>query len=329
MGEGEGVAAINDLLTGDFIDGATVQIQERVANLALALSIPFFAIGLGWNYITRLYEKMQGGTSDFSFVDIGLIARNAVLIGMIGLYVQLTNPVVWLIDYVNNYTAASADQKNRLDAIVTNNLQKAIRYEAYIQKQALEMKMNDPEASPEAIQLAQQELVKLEAEEQVAIEAAEDISAWAKIAYFFSNPMAMLTGVFFSITQIITTIIRFVIQFFTVTAFKVLYCLGPLAFVFSMLPFAKNSIDTWFGSWVVLGLLFTVLNVLDHLTYEAFYTRLEGVGPSVPGEMNNSGGGVVAEIAFYCGIILLYLTPFWLTTKFIATGKADAGRVVS
>ena len=125
-----------------------------------------------------------------------------------------------------------------------------------------------------------------------------------------------------TVVGMICQLIRVIISCITYNVLKVLFCVGPLAFAFSILPPFKNNVTAWFATVLNTGFVFTTMNILDAVFYETLYFSDNVIKNSDPGLQ-----GITVNLAMNITMIVLYLMSFWLTSKYI--GKGDAGRVLS
>ncbi len=121
--------------------------------------------------------------------------------------------------------------------------------------------------------------------------------------------MIILNSLAFAIAQIVSV----VIQAFAVMLGKVLYVLGPLTIMFSMLPFFKDRLAAWFTLWVNTQFVFVPLMILDSI-----FLGMNQVIAEQP-----ILGAPAPILLFNITLILLYMMAFWATAKIAGNDAAS------
>jgi len=307
------------LMTASFMSNAVEVVIDRVVIIALVMGGAFYFINLGWNYITHSINSLSGKKSE-GFFSIGELIRTIVLLLCIFFYPTIAQVISGGVDFLNSFTAPASKQSEWLDEQTVKYKQQADFNLEKIKKEALKDVLTDPNKTSEEKAFAQKQLDEMEAE--LDSQSEDDggggfFDNWfEKIEIYLSNlPVLLLHG----ITAVILAIVRIIVIFMAAVVFKLMLILGPLAFAFSILPPFKDKIDEWFGTLLGVGLVFTTINLFDHLVYEIFYQM--SVFPGI------GGNYAFSMLGFDIVIIVCYLLCFWFTSKWV--GKGDAGRVLS
>jgi len=122
---------------------------------------------------------------------------------------------------------------------------------------------------------------------------------------------------FMMVTFAMGAIIKFVMYMLIAAMDGILYVIGPLACMFSMIPMWKDKFKQWFGTWLVVKMSFITFVLLEQIrgnviTSGQFDSYFGADAPSY------------VDIGLHVATTVMYTMVFWLTSKFI--GSADAGR---
>ena len=100
-----------------------------------------------------------------------------------------------------------------------------------------------------------------------------------------------------------------------------LYCLGPLAILFSMIPVFKDKIYSWLGTWLVVKFSYLTLMILQTIAMNITVAFMQN---AIMGYTPDS-----IYLTFGLGLMnaVLCILSFWFTSKFVGSG--DAGKVLS
>lgn len=315
---------INALQNYQHLDKVTEQVMSQMVTVASFLAIFLYLINLGWNYISHSVKNLTGSTHD-GFFSIQDLIRSLVIIMCIFSYSIIIKTTTSGIDFFNSLSEPRDEQQKAFKQYGANYLKSQTTYNSFLTTAALQKAVNDPDLEDWKKKLAQEELdkrqnqdngdIKTSDSENVTDPSNENSSSILNLL----NPCALVTTIFGQLTKFITSVITIIVGGLAMFLFKFLICVGPLAFAFSILPAYRNQVDIWFGTYLNCGFVFTTIHILDHILY-----ALIGSIMADPA-FGNIDEGIC--IILNCVIIILYLMPFWITSKFI--GKGDAGRFVS
>lgn len=309
---------VYQLFNASYINDAVELGMIRVMKVASALAITFYFVNLAYNYSSNTTKALIGGKPDgFSYDEL---IRSIVLIGCIAIYLPLAEGITTSVQWINDTTSPGSTQSQLLDTYANQYLEKYNQSKLNMEKLAFEDAISDPNKTDDEKIFAQQELNKIKEQEEAKTFATENetLQSISNAVGVLADPAQMASMMFSGIVVLLLSIIRIVVAFITLFTFKILLILGPLAFAFSILPMFKNKLEEWFGTLLGAGLVFTTLNIIDHLAYDVIVTRFNaGFG----------GTNAFAEVGLQCSLIIAYLMCFWYTSKWV--GKGDAGRVLS
>lgn len=319
---------VDFLFKATIIDDGINKVISAVTVVATILAGIFYFLNLGYNYAVTTLKSIKDKNVEF-FVDYEEIARTVVIVGCILIYPAIANTVDTGMDFFNKFTNASSRQMKEYEKMVSYANNEVIKQNAQEKQDSLILvkACSDQSLPQEQRNYACSQLVKLKNERANSKSAVqpqdqEEKSIWQSIKYY-ANPYNWLKMSFAFITGLLTSIIRIIISCITINVLKVLFCVGPLAFAFSILPPFKNQITIWFSTVLNTGFVFTTMNILDAIFYQTIFFSDNVIKNSqgVDGIINSN-----AVLGMNVTFIVLYLMSFWLTSKFVGTG--DAGRVL-
>lgn len=146
-------------------------------------------------------------------------------------------------------------------------------------------------------------------------------STLSTIAKFFTKKM---TGWFVQIIFMLNWLIALIIGGLAQVQFMLLKVIGPLAIAFSILPIFKDKYAEWLGTWLNSGFVLITFNIIDHFVI-AMYNIVYGLA------IKTGPGSMGIAFAIICISPILYLSVFWLTSKYVGSkdGGMIAGKTIS
>jgi len=316
------------LFKAQVIDTGIDTVISAVCVISTILAAIFFFCNLGFNYAVNALKSLKDKDVK-SFVDYEELARTLVLIGCILIYPAIAHTLEAGMDAVNQGTVLDVQTMQKYEKLVasqgkliTQQNTKEANDSAIFAKAA-----KDPALTQDLSKYAAQ-MGNDDAEQSATSTTAtaqpqnqNELGFWDKVLYYI-NPVNWVNIIVSTIVAMVCQLIRVIIACITYNVLKVLFCVGPLAFAFSILPPFKNNITTWFATVLNTGFVFTTLNILDAVFYETVLYA-DNVVKNSDGTLQS----VTANLAMNITMIILYLMSFWLTSKYV--GKGDAGRVLS
>jgi hypothetical protein len=163
----------------------------------------------------------------------------------------------------------------------------------------------------------------LQAEIHVAAEKAgkdpavlDEKDFWDQVIHFLGHlPNIIMSGVF----SIFSSLIRLGAVYIVNALDKVFYVFGILAVAFSILPFARDKLAGWFGTWLTIKFTILTISVIDSVI---FVMMLKEYAPTTADSLANEAQLLTIHIV----TIVMYVMLFWTTSKFIGSG--DAAKVL-
>ncbi len=306
------------------IDAAVESIMGKTVMVALILLCIFFFINLAYNYISSSI-KVLGDRSSDKFFDLDELVRVIVLAACIVLYIPLAKATTELTDFINSLTAPGTKQSELMEKYSKNYLSSGAVFSVDVTEKALMDVISDKNADDKLKAYAKAELSKKQSERNRStyeLEQGKDISKQEEGGWSWNylNPKYWGAMLMNSFALFLVSIIRIIISAVTVNIIKIMYCVGPLAIAFSVLPVFKDNIKIWFGTLLNASFVFTTMNILDSIIYASMSFLWKDA--SSFNEMSSYGIQI-----YNITIVILYTMSFWLTSKYV--GKGDAGRVLT
>lgn len=316
----------------DYLDSVVASVTFKVCCVALTLSVIFFLAVAAWNIAVSSVKRINDGHAE-RFFDKQEMIRSIFLMICIVIYMPVTWSVLGVCELVCGTIVPSEE-------IASFNEQMMIQFD-----EALDADQTVPEEVKNLLALydapqtsgqdreAARELLKSEFGIDAAAAPEDRINQYRphtpngmlKVLYAIMNllnPATWTRVVVSALVSLLLLLIRMVINFFAVNLIKVLVCLGPMAFAFSIIPAFRDKITDWFSTLLNAAFVFFTLNVLEAIVYGMMWNFSDLT--QNPFELYQNSQNVMAmEIT----IIILYLMAFWLTSKYV--GKSDAGRVIT
>lgn len=322
----EGASVVNriaNLSNLEITDELTIKIIGVTCVIGASIAAICFVCSLGFNYVKSALKNLFNIEEPGEFPNYMEIARGFLFILMISVYPILAVGLAGTVEFFNKISSP-VYENNRKMAELANSYSGMIRL-SYddAQKAALEAakagKIGDSHDQEAAeYQLQQGGDADIE-RESAPLEDVNDESLSIRELLSLLNPSTWIALTFQAGFHLLLGIVRIVICTIAAILFKFFIIIGPLAIAFSILPVFEKQISIWFGTVLNTGFVFTTLNILDHISLGMFEYILE-----------EGADGILFPnyvITFDIVLLVVYLSAFWLTSKYV--GKGDAGRIMS
>lgn len=317
---------LKTLFTDSVTNGTVNQMTGICVMLGLAIATILYFINLGQNYLKSSIGAIKEQSSN-SYVDYGELARTLVIIAIIVLYLPLINVTTSTIDYLNRFTAVGEKEYAIMEKFAETYTQDRKVFQYEITNEVLQQTIDsqDPNINSATKQIAQEELNKrpdndktTESNENKEEGDSGIISLLKKMFNFLTNLDKLIGGIFYALGMVILVPLKLIIVSITLVIWRVMIIVGPLALAFSVLPAFKTTINTWAATYLNVGFVFTTLNIIDALMIKSIQLSFSNL-------TEYDGGGASYHIAIVSTFtyIILYLSSFWLTSKYV--GKGDGG----
>lgn len=318
------------LFTDSVVNSTVNQMVGICVMLGIVIATMLYFISLAQNYLKGSIGALKDQSSN-SFVDAGELARTLVIIGMIVIYLPLINITTGTIDLLNRYTAVGTQEYAIFNKFSENYTRDSKVFATEVSLEVLHETMNstDPEITQATKNLARDQYEKRIAEGETMDDPPQDEAGfWSsigqsltKIFDYITNPTAILSSMIYAAGTVILVPVKLIIIAITLNLWRLLIIVGPLALAFSVLPAFKNTINTWAGTYLNIGFVFTTLNIIDALMLKSI-----AIVTNNP-DTTTAGFSELAALMTSVTYIILYLSSFWITSKFV--GKGDGGTPIT
>jgi len=304
----------SDFLWGlEISDTLTMSLVSQMTIFALGLAAICFICNLAYNYLKHGASQLLDPNEN-KFPDLMEIARCMVLFFCLMIYAPIAKTIVGTLEVLNEATSLTSGTSQEFEQYLEHSFSQQKDLLDEKDKKALE---NEVEAATELSAAAQKEL-----NEKIEDMGDKDMNYnIAKIARFL-NPTTLATSLLHGVFALLAAIIQVIILGMSVVIIKILVILGPFVFAVSMLPVFQRQLSHWFGTLCSAGIVFTVVNILNHILWQVFKNIFEA-SQSFP----NAAVNELETLAIDIVMIGAYCSSFWLASKIV--GKADAGRIIS
>ena len=316
----------------DYLDSVVASVTFKVCCVALTLSVIFFLATAAWNIAASSVKRINDGHAE-RFFDKQEMIRSVFLMVCIIIYMPITWSVLGVCELVCG-TIVPSQEVASLHQQAMNQFGEAMDAEQNVPEEVRNLLAlyDDPESSPgdrEAARSLLKDEFGIDAtaspEERISQYRPNSPNGMLKVLYAIMNllnPATWTRVVVSALVSLLLFLIRLVINFFAINFVKVLVCLGPMAFAFSIIPAFRDKVTDWFSTLLNAAFVFFTLNVLEAVVYGMMW-NFSDITQNPFAVYYNSQNIMAMEIT----IIILYLMAFWLTSKFV--GKSDAGRVIT
>lgn len=128
------------------------------------------------------------------------------------------------------------------------------------------------------------------------------------------------TQVMYFISFLFIAFIRMITFGLTTMFGYILFILGPLAFISSMIPIWRNKAKQWFGTYLVVKLTILTLVFIEYL-------RDFVISSSTVDVVTSSDIQTYAHLSFAFGSVAMFLSAYYITSRWI--GSSDAGEMMT
>ena len=327
---------LQEILNSDTVDDVFKSLQTITVGIGGAIAIFAFGVNVAWNFGKKQISMLDATkVEEIKVIDFDQMVRAIVIFIVIGMFGNVSSFLSSSVDSINSMSTPKMSQQQEM---VDNIMESYNAWDELSQAKArtiVKAYAENPERFKEQAKKRGYSEETIGAVETIAnsnegIEAvAEDGRGWMEAisaSYeYMSHPSFWILDLLNALSEIILGVLRVVLTFVSTYTFKFLLCIGPLAFAFSLFSVFKNQINTWISSTLNMGLVITTLNFLDHLVYQL--TARINNSYWQDGATERDWNDTLAIVALNFVIIGLYLSAFWLTSKFVGTG--DGGKVMA
>lgn len=295
-------------------DSLTMELTAQMTVIALGVAVICFICNVAYNYLYHGASQLLTPDEN-KFPDLMEIARCFALMFCLSLYTPIAKTIVGTLEVINEATSLTSDRAQEfaefMEKSASDQQQMIVEYE----KTSLQSEVESG-ADPEGAK--QKELTNMEQDNRVD----ESASTLKKILTLL-NPANFVAMVIHAISAILVAAIQVIILGVGVVIVKILVILGPFVFAFSILPVFQKQLSNWFGTLCSVGMVFTVINILNQIMWFTFKNVYNADSFNLADEVTKQQQYLGMDLA----IIGSYCCCFWLASKIV--GHGDAGRIIS
>lgn len=310
---------LQDLFTNDTTDSLISGITWGVVGIAGGLAGSFVLISVIWNYAKAV---TKGSHNTFSFGELTRVLTVWFSIAIFPLLMSVPSYVadalrIATANLVSEQSIGQYEEYMNLRGNYSANLKNMSAGNNYNNQTTTKQQQTNPDP-------ADQNNNKNVAGFETEIDGAGEPTLWNSILNTFSFEQAM-SSIISTFLFICCQIVKMAILAFCISGSKIMLCIGPLAFAFSILPWWKDKIGDWFNFYCTLLFTPVILNIMDavmmHHVYESVKTYIMQKSDPTTALTSN----IIATTAFDLTGVILYIGAFTITSKVV--GSSDAGRV--
>lgn len=295
-------------------DSLTTELISRMTVIAFGVGVICFICNMAYNYLYHGFSQLLTPDEN-KFPDYMEIARCFALFFCLSLYSPIAKTVVGTLEVINEATSLTSDRAQQFADYMARSATEQNELLADYENTSLKANIaanEDPDGA------MAKELNNIEQDNKVANVA----SGVDKIVQLLS-PNNLISMLLHSLAALLIGIIQIIILGISVVIVKILVILGPFTFAFSILPVFQKCLSKWFGTLCSVGMVFTVINVLDQIMWSAY----KGIFDSGAFDLVDEATKQLQYLGMDISMIGAYCCCFWLASLIV--GHGDAGKIVS
>lgn len=295
-------------------DSLTMELTAQMTVIALGVAVICFICNMAYNYLYHGVSQLL--TSDETkFPDMMEIARCFALFFCLSLYTPIAKTVVGTLEIINEATSLTDSRNSEFATYLEKSATDQHEMIADYEKTSLEANVNageDPDGAK------QKELDNMAQDNNIN----EESSTLKQIVQLL-NPANFAAMLIHSLAALLVGAVQIIILGLGVVIVKILVILGPFVFAFSILPVFQKQLANWFGTLCSVGMVFTVINILNQIMWFTFKSIYDSGAFNAVDESTKQLQYLGMDLA----MVGAYCCCFWLSSKIV--GHGDAGRIIS
>lgn len=296
-------------------DSMTMELTARMTTIALGVATICFICNMAYNYLHHGVSQLVTPDEN-KFPDMMEVARCLTLFFCLSLYTPITQTIVGTLEVINEATSLTGNRMQEFAGYVARSVGEQSEMIIHFEENSLKASTKTEEDKDK------KEAMEKEAENKKQGDQPSSEASGIERLLQILNPGNAVALALHAIATLLVGIIQVIIIGIAVVVVKVLIILGPFVFAFSMLPVFSKQLTKWFGTLCSVGMVFTVINVLNQImlfSFQAIYT----------GAYNNMDEATkqFQILAQDLAMIGSYCSCFWLAGLIV--GHGDAGRIIS
>lgn len=294
-------------------DSLTQELISKISVIAAGIGIICFVCNLAYNYLSHGTSQLLNPNED-KFPDLYEIARCLALFFCLSLYSPIAKTIVGTLDVINEATSMTSDRAQEFAEYMTTMSTEQGEMLTDYQKEALEYGVDSKADNSEAMD---KELENMSQDNKI-----EGNEGSLNNLIEFLNPANWVSACLHAVVALLVGIIQIIVLGLGIVSMKVLIILGPLVFAVSILPVFQKQLANWFGTVCSVGIVFTVINILNLIMWYSLKGIFTAGSDSI-----DSATRQLQYLGLDIAMIGAYCSCFWLASKIV--GHNDAGRLIS
>lgn len=298
----------------EITDSLTMELTAQMTVIALGVAVICFICNMAYNYLYHGASQLLTPDEN-KFPDLMEIARCFALMFCLSLYTPIAKTVVGTMEVINEATSLTGTRAQEFAQYMERTASEQQEMIVDYEETSLQAEVNsgdDPEGAK------QKEIDNI----NQGNKTDESVSTLKKILTLL-NPANFIAMVIHAIAALLVAAIQIIILGIGVVIVKILVILGPFVFAFSILPVFQKQLSNWFGTLCSVGMVFTVINILNQIMWFTFRNIYNSNSFNLTDEATKQLQYLGMDLA----IIGSYCCCFWLASKIV--GHGDAGRIIS
>lgn len=295
-------------------DALTTELTAQMTVIAFGVAVICFICSVAYNYLYHGVSQLFTPDEN-KFPDLMEIARCFALIFCLSLYTPISKTIVGTMEVINEATSLTGNRAQEFAQYMERSASEQQEMLTDYEKTALNAEVNSGNDSEGA---KQKELDNISQDNTIS-----GMGASLKKILTLLNPANWGAMIIHAIAALLIAAIQVIILGMGVVIIKVLVILGPFVFAFSILPVFQKQLSNWFGTLCSVGMVFTVINILNQIMWFTF----KGIYNSDAFNFADEATKQLQYLGMDLAIIGSYCSCFWLSGKIV--GHGDAGRIIS
>lgn len=295
-------------------DSLTMELTAQMTVIALGVAVICFICNMAYNYLFHGVSQLLTPDEN-KFPDMMEIARCFALFFCLSLYTPICKTIVGTIEVINEATSLTSDRAAQFADYMAKSAEDQNTMVADYERTSLEANIASGEDSEGAMD---KELTNMHQDNPVS----EEASTLKQILQLL-NPGNLAAMLIHAVAALLIGAIQIIILGLGVVIIKILVILGPFVFAFSILPVFQKQLSNWFGTLCSVGMVFTVINILNQIMWFTFKSIYDSGAFDLVDEATKQLQYLGMDLA----MIGAYCCCFWLSSKIV--GHGDAGRIIS
>jgi hypothetical protein len=302
---------VEGLLSKDIFTGIVNEMVLKTSAVASAVIVLSWAINFGYNYFSNSIKDQA------KKIDFPNLVGSLLVVGVFWVYIPVVGGIIQFVFLFNDAVKLNDAEWDKMVKNVYNNTDPSLKF-------------TDPTNDKyvyDGKEIDYDTYIKLPLEEKLKYVRRDVMSGSEEFSMWTMDPMKFISSGLAFITATITSMIRVIIQAIVMGLIKILYVVGPLAIVFSLVPIWKDKLGTWFSTMINMCFVLTTMSILDQLILgSAWDTSALPTKMNVSVNYSETQQSLIGQMGNNIAYIVNYLLVFWLTSKYI--GSDDAGRAL-